>query len=308
MLSAIQELIHHKEQDLWIAVAYWGKDAINEIGLTAKITADPKRVRVICDLMTGSCNPEPIRSLIKRDVQVRTLDGMHAKVWICGDRVITGSANASINGLGYDDTSTLTANSEAAILSESNCIAVAARKWFNEIWIESNSKRVGEEELLRAEAQWKEKRPTQSRRERLMLSVGEVDRQLHDSLRKDKRFSRVVRHYFDIENSNPYWNGKENELATLIAERGVMKDNGEYMEPGGVYFYVTSIRVLEGKGIPLDTVRGAKKEETKLYLGRFWRRNKNEMSDQLKAELQDRISRFYSDLDFLTRPGKRRQQ
>ena len=75
------------------AVAYWGKDATKRTGLAEH----PNRaeVRVICDLLSGACNPNEIEELTRIGVQVKTLDRLHAKVWISGHDVIVGSANAS---------------------------------------------------------------------------------------------------------------------------------------------------------------------------------------------------------------------
>ena len=42
--------------EVMAAVAYWGKGAAKQTGLAQH--KNPKTVRVICDLLSGSCNPE----------------------------------------------------------------------------------------------------------------------------------------------------------------------------------------------------------------------------------------------------------
>ena len=82
------------------AVAYWGSGASDRTALTQHDR--PVNVRVICDLLSGACNPAEIEVLRKLGVTVKTLDRLHAKVWIGGNDVIVGSANASRNGLPGD--------------------------------------------------------------------------------------------------------------------------------------------------------------------------------------------------------------
>ena len=80
-----------------VAVAYWGTGATKLTGIERH--PDPGQIRVICDLLSGFCNPTEIKGLIWLGVRVRTLDRLHAKVWMSGDDIIVGSANASMNAL-----------------------------------------------------------------------------------------------------------------------------------------------------------------------------------------------------------------
>ena len=120
---------------LMAAVAYWGKDAAKGTGLAEH----PNRaeVRVICDLLSGACSPNEIEELTRIGVQVKTLDHLHAKVWISGHDVIVGSANASHNGLPGDDEEVANASIEAAVLSHDPVFAHEIAAWFEKLWRKS---------------------------------------------------------------------------------------------------------------------------------------------------------------------------
>ena len=66
--------------EVMAAVAYWGKGAAKQTGLAEH--KNPKAVRVICDLLSGACNPDEIKTLAHLGFSVSTLDRLHAKVWI----------------------------------------------------------------------------------------------------------------------------------------------------------------------------------------------------------------------------------
>lgn len=82
------------------AVAFWGEGVTKSLGITKN-----SHVEIVCDVLSGGCNPREIRRL--RDVlgpeRVRTADGLHAKVWFTDQEVILGSSNASSNGLALAD-------------------------------------------------------------------------------------------------------------------------------------------------------------------------------------------------------------
>ena len=113
--------------EVMAAVAYWGSGAAVRTGLTEH--DDPASVRVICDLLSGACNPAEIEALTELGVSVKTLDRLHAKVWIGGDDVIVGSANASRNGLPGEGEQGANANVEAAVLSQDPRLARELRTW-----------------------------------------------------------------------------------------------------------------------------------------------------------------------------------
>ena len=91
----VSDLVN-RDGDTSIAVAYWGHDAVDRTGIAQKKNGN---LRILCDLLSGFCNPFPIEVLRMGEIPVRTLNLLHAKVWINGSNVILGSANASVYGL-----------------------------------------------------------------------------------------------------------------------------------------------------------------------------------------------------------------
>ena len=164
-------IIHHVrsfckkwEQPLQIAVSYWGKDSLDDTGLHERIDSkNSGPVQIICDLFSGSCNPNPIKTLIsKKRVEVKTLRGFHAKVWICGHDVIVGSANVSINGLGSDDKESKAGNVEAAVKVSDGDVARKIQSWFREQWDRNDCVNVTKREIEKAEKIWRARGQTPS--------------------------------------------------------------------------------------------------------------------------------------------------
>ena len=52
---------------IMVAVAYWGKGATKLTGLAER--KDPAGVRVICDLLSGACNPTEVETLARARCQ-----------------------------------------------------------------------------------------------------------------------------------------------------------------------------------------------------------------------------------------------
>jgi hypothetical protein len=87
-----------------LAVAYWGDGAIKSLDMVTAVEHGA-RIEVICDLMSGACNPKEIRKLreLLGAERVLTRTGLHAKVWITDAGAVLGSSNASTNGLGHEN-------------------------------------------------------------------------------------------------------------------------------------------------------------------------------------------------------------
>ena len=141
IVKRVRSLCVKKEFRLQIAVSYWGKGALTTTRLQERIEQkNSKPIQVLCDLLSGACNPEPIEELTelakksKNKVQVKTLSGLHAKVWISGSQVIVGSANVSANGLGFDDRVSQEGNIEAGVELSRQDFAEEVKNWFNEQW------------------------------------------------------------------------------------------------------------------------------------------------------------------------------
>lgn len=118
-----------ENQSLSIAVAYWGRDAEKLL-----LPASGKQVRLICNLTSGGTNPAPIEKLLgHKDISVRQLDNLHAKVVVGESNAIIGSANFSTNGLWFEgeDSAGLT---EAGIYTDDSELVANAQAWFDRLW------------------------------------------------------------------------------------------------------------------------------------------------------------------------------
>ena len=160
--KAIQELVRC-DGDLRVAVAYWGKCGAEHTGIADRVQANAGEVYILCDLGSGACNPSEIEKLWKNadKIKIKTLDELHAKVWIGEDRVIVGSANASTSGLA--DETELGSNIEAALMVENRELAQALNEWFKRLWRDADP--VTAERLSKARDLWNRRRKAGGRAE-----------------------------------------------------------------------------------------------------------------------------------------------
>jgi hypothetical protein len=156
--QAVNALVSQRG-DVDVAVPYWGQDALKRTGIANKENGE---LRVICDLLSGACNPWPIATLIASGIPVRTLDRLHAKVWINGNDVILGSANASMAGLPMANDDLQRCRDEANVVMQSETLAQSLRTWFEERW--DLAREIGDRDLRRARILWSQRRrSTQSK-------------------------------------------------------------------------------------------------------------------------------------------------
>ena len=132
------------------AVAFWGNGAEELFATSPK-----KSIRIICDLMSGACNPAVIRKLMSVGAAVKMVNGMHAKVYWTPVGAIIGSANASANGLGEEGAETAE-QAEAAIYTHEPETLRDVSMWFENQWNDGES--VDRQLLRRAEELWKRRR------------------------------------------------------------------------------------------------------------------------------------------------------
>ena len=151
--------ISRRPGKLRAAVAYWGDGATERIGLSER--ENPEQAQIICDLLSGSCNPGEITALMQRGIRVKMLDRLHAKVWINGNEVILGSANASRNGLPVTDEDARQANIEAAFLSGDPSLSREVTKWFKNQWRLASE--IDDDRLAQAGELWKRRRHSPER-------------------------------------------------------------------------------------------------------------------------------------------------
>lgn len=195
ILNEIKEVVRRSGK-LSVAVAYWGEDAAEHTGIADR--PDRKNVRVICDLLSGACNPSEIRRLKRLGVQVRKLSGLHAKVWINGDRVIVGSANASTSGLVDDDGHNM--NIEAGLAAEDAELSRELQEWFEWHWCHHASE-IDKEDLRLADRRHKQRKRPFGRGD-TEVEPNESDEVDFQMLRKTL-VDRVVAAALELWQSNP---------------------------------------------------------------------------------------------------------
>lgn len=109
-----------------LAVAFWGAGAERIL---------QGECRIICDLLSGACNPKTIANIRARpSCLVFHLDKFHAKVVLNTAGAIVSSANMSSNGLGregFDSYGTFEAGYRIAPASNSYNEAYT---WFEQMW------------------------------------------------------------------------------------------------------------------------------------------------------------------------------
>ncbi|OLU16980.1 hypothetical protein BVH01_10485 [Pseudomonas sp. PA1(2017)] len=148
------------EDDLSLAIAFWGESAV------PLITSRPgKKFRILCNLKSGGTNPYVIRELCKiaheNPVRIRILqcDRLHAKVAVGNHQALIGSANVSGNGLGLGNQ-----NSahwlEAGMLTSDVAVVASARGWFDELWRSSQVQEIDDQDIEAAIKIWTQNRRT----------------------------------------------------------------------------------------------------------------------------------------------------
>lgn len=150
-LGSVKTMVADNDR-VWAAVAFWGA-GVEEV-FKPKPGCD---VRIICNLHSGGCNPEVIKTLIDRFSKeaVKQLNNLHAKVVIGDSSALIGSANLSANGLGLEGTE-LTKWREASVLTSDPELYADTEKWFRELWAAAKS--IEAEHLVEAQRRWQLRR------------------------------------------------------------------------------------------------------------------------------------------------------
>ena len=136
-----------------------------------------KDVVIVCDLMSGACNPDEIERLQKTlgKPGVRTRDRLHAKVWLTDRGAIVGSSNVSANGLGFEGDE-LKGSIEANVFIDDAKTLAGIGHWF-ENDVMDQAREITKADLKEARRRRKDRLPS-----RPLLST---ERSLLDVLRKD---------------------------------------------------------------------------------------------------------------------------
>lgn len=133
-----------------LAVAFWGDGANNKIGVTKR----KEETRILCNLFSGGCNPDEIKKMLKPTVQMRYLNGLHAKLYWTRGGMVVGSSNASANGLG-DEGTELNGNVGLNVLLRSPSMLQQAEKWFDRLWDENCANIVDKDTAEAARPAWR---------------------------------------------------------------------------------------------------------------------------------------------------------
>ena len=162
--------------ELKVAVAYWGQGSAGLTGLVAEgQTPVSPTAQILCDLSKGFCDPSEIRRLGQQpNICIKKLADLHAKVWINGETVLLGSANASMKALPSSDDPWAEKKLEIAVRFQDPQLSEQLEEWFEQRWNRATG--ISEEDLAAAQSKWDEwqeqrkhwksaERNTQSKRE-----------------------------------------------------------------------------------------------------------------------------------------------
>lgn len=145
---AISELLDRENvKPARFAVAFWGRSS--EFHLKGAC-------HIVCDLLSGACNPETIRALRRRPhCVVLHLDGLHAKVVVTSAGAVVSSANMSTNGLGSEGADASGTIEAGYLISADTKEFSEVEAWFDTIWAEARP--ITEQDLALAQRKWESK-------------------------------------------------------------------------------------------------------------------------------------------------------
>jgi HKD family nuclease len=154
-----------------IAVAFWGRGAIDFLGLNR----DGLKAQILCNLDSGACNPDEIRTLMKLPgIKLRSHPKLHAKVYWTPRQAVVGSSNASTNGLA-SEYQTNEPWKEANINVSDKKTLEKIDNWFDEVlWNDPKVYDVDDKSIERAEHLWKRRQEMAPTGERLYDNIYEA--------------------------------------------------------------------------------------------------------------------------------------
>ena len=178
-----------KTGDLRCAVAFWGKEAKKYHHLMGA------KSKIVCNLESGATNPDVIKSFWKKNKKhVKTLDSLHAKVYLNSDTAIIGSANCSTNGLASEQENGWI---EAGVMTTDPKLLQELDAGFEEIW--KYAQLIRQEDIEDARTKWKARyknRPWLNRRKK--KRSGESNNSLLKAMEDNPTLFEGRRIYFVI--------------------------------------------------------------------------------------------------------------
>ncbi|WP_313592050.1 phospholipase D family protein [Agrobacterium cavarae] len=148
-LTKIREILEAADEAT-IVVAFWGKGAIDSLGLRKPW----RSLKIVCNLESGACNPDEIEELLQlgSSVEVRSDLRLHGKVYSSGSGVVLGSSNASTSGLVVEGVAAH-GWSEANIFSDDTDLNSEIQNWCNERF--ERAKPITQADIVAAQKLWK---------------------------------------------------------------------------------------------------------------------------------------------------------
>lgn len=241
-----------------MAVAYWREGATARLGIE-NVSSE---VRIICDAYSGACNPEELKRLMGLPhVQIRTIDSLHAKVYLTAQCAFVGSANASANGLGQEGSEVV--NIEAAAMIADPVFTRSALRWFNDLWKAPKAKEVTDEDFEELFKLWKARRRNRPMSRNKSTSLLQAVKADPDSFKN--RDLRLVA-YIGVEPSQEEHDNFERVSSQLFE----LSDPEQYKSKNRSTFYVDNWawNVSEGDYILEFTVN---RKRTKAKFMGLWR-------------------------------------
>jgi hypothetical protein len=218
-----------------LAIAYWGANGGKTLGLD--LVSCP--VRILCDVYTGACNPKELEALLAMGFDVRTRNGLHAKVIVTSASAIVGSANASANGLGQEGEEAN--NIEAAALITNPAFVQDVQHWFNELWKDAHP--VTSEVIQQIRPFWEERRrvrPTGTLKSPSLLGMLRAepewfaDRKIRLVVYKDVDVSKMAKAQYD-KIAPKLYHPKVRQKYEALGELPFYEDDGKWDITDGEY-------------------------------------------------------------------------
>ncbi|PTQ86725.1 phospholipase D-like domain-containing protein [Agitococcus lubricus] len=248
----IENLLLPAEQ-LDCAVAFVGHGA-------EQYFKNKKSARLICNLTTGSTNPDTIQELQKMGVALKNCSNLHAKVYLTPNTMIVSSSNLSANGLGLEEKEIKGWRECGVRIEDSNEIR-KAQEWFNGLWNESED--ITEEMIEAAKIEWKKRRIARPRTD---LNHNFVDLVLDKSIELKNReiyFAVTFEYYSDEVDKKVNELKHESDLIAVYEDWDDLPENAYLIDifvgpRGGIQFHGIYKTPQNKKLLPITLESGEK--------------------------------------------------